>query len=346
MRGSPKVWIGTVAAVLVVLVLGVLLVDASRDETIADGVRIGAVDVGGLDRDEARARVEGEVAPRALARVEAVHDGRTFALTPQQAQASVDVEATVDEAFRRGNDGSNALTRVLGTHDAAGTVVVPRVLVPREAVERYARRVADTIDLEPRDADIEWVRGRLQKTKARSGLTTRRKALADTVIARMRTPEEPRRIEVPVSRADKPDETLADLAKRYPTVVTVDRAGKRLRLYRNLKLDRTYDVAVGKQGNETTPGRYKVQSKQTDPVWNVPQSDWAGDLAGQTIPAGDPRNPLVARWMGFNGSQGIHGTDELDSLGETASHGCIRMAEDDVTALYDEVDEGTPVFVQ
>lgn len=346
MRGSPLVWIGTVAAVVVVLVVGVFAVDAAREETVADGVRIGAVDAGGLDRDEARRLVEREVAPRALGRVEAAHGDRTFALTPQQAGARVDVEATVDEAFDRGADGSNAFTRVLGTHDATGTVVQPRVLVPREGVERYARRVADAIDLEPRDADIEWVRGTLRKTKARSGLTTRRTALADAVIARMRAPAEPRRITVPVSRAEKPDETLTDLAERYPTVVTVDREGKRLRLYRDLKLDRTYDVAVGKQGNETTPGRYRIQSKQTDPVWNVPQSDWAGSLAGQTIPAGDPRNPLVARWMGFNGSQGIHGTDELDSLGETASHGCIRMAEDDVTALYDEVDEGTPVFVQ
>lgn len=50
--------------------------------------------------------------------------------------------------------------------------------------------------------------------------------------------------------------------------------------------------------------------------------------------------------MGFNGSQGIHGTDELESLGRTASHGCIRMAEEDVVALYEQVDQGTPVFVQ
>ncbi len=105
-------------------------------------------------------------------------------------------------------------------------------------------------------------------------------------------------------------------------------------------------MAVGKEGNETTPGRYKIQSKQVDPVWNVPQSDWAGSLAGQTIPAGDPRNPLKARWMGFNGSQGIHGTDDISSLGSTASHGCIRMNPDDVSALYEDVETGTPVFVQ
>ena len=47
---------------------------------------------------------------------------------------------------------------------------------------------------------------------------------------------------------------------------------------------------------------------------------------GETIPGGDPRNPLVARWIGFNGSVGFHGTASAGSLGTAASHGCIRMA--------------------
>ncbi len=84
---------------------------------------------------------------------------------------------------------------------------------------------------------------------------------------------------------------------------------------------------------------------QVDPPWNVPQSDWAGDLAGQTIPGGDPANPLVARWIGFNGSVGFHGTASIGSLGTAASHGCVRMAPADVIDLYDRVAVGTPVLV-
>jgi lipoprotein-anchoring transpeptidase ErfK/SrfK len=49
--------------------------------------------------------------------------------------------------------------------------------------------------------------------------------------------------------------------------------------------------------------------------------------------------------MGFNGGAGIHGTDELGSLGTAASHGCVRMAIPDVEQLYDQVSVGTPVFV-
>jgi lipoprotein-anchoring transpeptidase ErfK/SrfK len=98
------------------------------------------------------------------------------------------------------------------------------------------------------------------------------------------------------------------------------------------------------QGLETPAGLYHIQDKQVNPSWHVPNSAWAGDLAGKVIPPG-PQDPIKARWMGFNGGAGIHGTDVLGSLGSAASHGCVRMAIPDVEALYDQVDVGTPVFV-
>ncbi len=151
---------------------------------------------------------------------------------------------------------------------------------------------------------------------------------------------------MPVKVTERPDRTFMDLAKRYPRVIAVDRDGKVLRLYKNLKLAHKYKIAVGQAGLETSAGRYKIQEKIVDPDWHVPKSSWAGDLAGRTIPAGDPQNPLEARYMGFHDGEGIHGTAELSSLGSAASHGCIRMAVPDVKQLYREVKVGTPVFVQ
>ena len=78
-----------------------------------------------------------------------------------------------------------------------------------------------------------------------------------------------------------------------------------------------------------------------NPTWNVPNSAWAGDLAGKSIPPG-PDNPLKARWMGIFDGAGIHGTDETYSLGSAASHGCLRMAVPDVIELYDQVPVGSP----
>jgi len=77
----------------------------------------------------------------------------------------------------------------------------------------------------------------------------------------------------------------------------------------------------------------------------VPNSEWAGDLAGQVIPGGAPGNPLVARWIGFNGSVGFHGTADTASLGSAASHGCVRMDPADVIDLFERVEVGTTVYV-
>ncbi|MGB2712121.1 MAG: L,D-transpeptidase, partial [Conexibacter sp.] len=150
---------------------------------------------------------------------------------------------------------------------------------------------------------------------------------------------------VPIrARTTAPDVTTDELAGEYGTVITVDRANFRLRLWKRLKLVKTYRIAVGQVGLETPAGLYHIQNKQIDPVWNVPDSEWAGDLAGKTIPPG-PENPLKARWMGIYNGAGIHGTDAIDSLGSAASHGCVRMAVPDVIDLYDRTPVGAAVYI-
>ena len=138
---------------------------------------------------------------------------------------------------------------------------------------------------------------------------------------------------------------VAQLAAKYPAVIVVCRSCFQLRFYKHLKLDRTYPIAVGQQGLETPAGLYDVQSKQVNPSWHVPNSAWAGSLAGRVIPPG-PQDPLKARWMGFFDGAGIHGTDNLSSLGTAASHGCIRMSIPDVIQLYDVVPLHAPILIE
>lgn len=344
MNRATSIGLGAVAAILVLFVGAVLVIDAASEDVIADDVKIAHVDVGGLDRDAARERVQRELDGEVAKPVEATYEDRTFTLTTETAKAGVDVDAVVDAALREGR-ASNPFSRVLGGNDGGGTVK-PRLEVSSQAVDEFVERVAKGLDRDARNADIAWRDGKLDRTRALPGIETQRDELAATVLARMKDPSAKRTVEVPVKVTERPDRTYEDLAKRYPTVIAVDRDAKRLRLYRNLQLEHKYRIAVGKAGHETDPGRYEIQSMQVDPAWHAPDSEWAGELAGQTIPPGDPRNPLEARWMGFHDGQGIHGTSDIDSLGETASHGCIRMSVSDVKELYAEVGKGTPVFVQ
>lgn len=106
----------------------------------------------------------------------------------------------------------------------------------------------------------------------------------------------------------------------------------------------TYRVGLGEDGStptgtwEITPG-----SKTVNPAWDNPRT-------GERFDADDPKNPLGERWIGLTGisgdaigavSYGIHGTIEPDSIGKNASMGCIRLAADDVAAIFDMLSDGS-----
>jgi lipoprotein-anchoring transpeptidase ErfK/SrfK len=183
----------------------------------------------------------------------------------------------------------------------------------------------------------------LQVTGARFGIAVRTRALARELEHRLLDLHGPRTIRVP-TRVVKPAVTTQMLPGRYPAYILVDREAFQLRLFRNLKLYKIYPIAVGRQGLETPAGLYHIDDKEVNPSWHVPKSPWAGDLAGRVIPPG-PDDPIKARWMGFYNGAGIHGTDEVSSIGSATSHGCIRMLIPDVIQLYDLVPYGTPIYV-
>jgi hypothetical protein len=147
-------------------------------------------------------------------------------------------------------------------------------------------------------------------------------------------------------RWTRPAVTRHVLRLRYRTFVTVSRPGRTVRLFKRLHLVRRYTVAVGAAGYDTPAGLHHVISKQVNPTWYVPNRPWAGSLAGQVIGPGDPRNPLKARFIAIGGGVGFHGTADLASIGQAASHGGIRMTVPDVISLYNRVSVGTPVLIR
>jgi lipoprotein-anchoring transpeptidase ErfK/SrfK len=153
-----------------------------------------------------------------------------------------------------------------------------------------------------------------------------------------------RTVTVPVKEVE-PEVTKAELAEQYPTYLTVDQSSFTVTLWKDLEPVQKYTVAVGAPEYPTPTGLYSIQNKQVDPVWSVPNSEWAGELAGTTVAGGTAENPLRSRWMGVTDGVGFHGTSDVGSLGTAASHGCIRMDVPDVEALYDQVPVGTPVYI-
>jgi lipoprotein-anchoring transpeptidase ErfK/SrfK len=85
-----------------------------------------------------------------------------------------------------------------------------------------------------------------------------------------------------------------------------------------------YDVAVGSKKHPTPHGRFIVRRIVWNPAWVPPNEPWA--KGKKPTPPGHPKNPMkVVKIFFQEPDYYIHGTDDEDSIGEAASHGCLRM---------------------
>jgi lipoprotein-anchoring transpeptidase ErfK/SrfK len=332
-------------AVLVMLgAAGAYAYDSSQKDNIADGVRVAGVDVGGLDQEEAVALVRRRLLAPLRHSLKVSFDGESWRLPGAKLEVRAEVNQAVEEAVADSQDGGlpGRLVRYV-TGGEVSASITPRVTYSEPAVNRFVRRVAGEINREPQDADVEASGDSLEVVAGEYGRKLRDNKLTEDLNAAVLSASAPHTIVAEV-HATKPEVTKGEVAAQYPSYLTLDRSTFTLRLWEHLKLAKTYTVAVGMEGLETPEGLYAIQEKEENPTWHVPESSWAGSLAGQDIPPG-PSNPIKARWMGIFEGAGIHGTEETYSLGSAASHGCVRMAISDVEELYDRVEVGTPIFI-
>lgn len=315
----------------------------SHEDVIAPGVTIAGVDVGGLHAGEARALVSSSLGARLSRPVRLVSGAHRFTV---RAGVRLDVARMVDDALAASRRGG-LVTRLW--RDLRGRrlprAVRLRADVPMPHVETIVFHVARALDRPARDAQVvpnPRATG-LKILPEQVGVSVRQLQLQDRLARALLQVDGPRQVAVP-TRPVRPRWTVRNLPRRYGTYLLVSRETFTLRLYKHLKLVKAYGIAVGMQGLDTPAGLYDINDKQIDPSWHVPNSTWAGDLAGRIIPPG-PDDPIKARWLGFWDGAGIHGTTEDWSIGHAASHGCIRMHVRDVEDLYPRVPLHTPIYV-
>lgn len=106
---------------------------------------------------------------------------------------------------------------------------------------------------------------------------------------------------------------------------------------------------AGQRWEFSTPrGPFRVQYKEKEPVWWLP--DWVFVERGEPVPPHDSptrrlEGELGAAALYLTHEIAIHGTDQPELLGNAISHGCIRMSNDDVLRLYEELEVGAPVII-
>ncbi len=122
-------------------------------------------------------------------------------------------------------------------------------------------------------------------------------------------------------------------ASRRIVVSIPDRA---LALIENETIVRVFPIAVGAKVSPSPVGTFEVTTR-------VPHPTYYGH--GKVVPPG-PSNPIGTRWIGLSvKGYGIHGTDQPASIGHARSHGCIRLRNRDVEALFELVQAGDVVEI-
>lgn len=106
--------------------------------------------------------------------------------------------------------------------------------------------------------------------------------------------------------------------------IEIDLKKRILRLFDDSLQVKTYRVSVGKPSTPTPEGHWTIIEKHL----------WGEQFGGHFMRLNVP-------W----GIYGIHGTDKPWSIGQAASHGCVRMYSHDATELYQRVIIGTPVII-
>ena len=322
------------AAVAALALTGSAAADTTRPP-LPHGTAIAGVVVGDLGHHAAKAKLQDELEPIYGRRI-SVRGGRArTSVKPGQAGQQIRYERMVDVAYER---------------MARGEVVIDVPLmrrIHRPRLRRTVNRIARRWHRPARNASYRYGVRRVRIRGARFGRRVNRYRLRRSLLAEVRAPRaHGRRVVRARFVRVRPAITVRVLRRRAGTFVSVHRRSKIVRLFKRLRVVRRYRVAVGKAGYATPRGLRRVLSKQRNPAWHAPNRSWAGSLAGQTIPPGDPRNPLKAAFISLGGGIGFHGTGALSSIGTNASHGCIRMRVRDVLHLYRRLPVGTPVLIR
>jgi hypothetical protein len=127
----------------------------------------------------------------------------------------------------------------------------------------------------------------------------------------------------------------APFGRRRSTVV-VSIPDRKLAVVTDGKIRRVFAVSVGAVESPSPTGTFLITNRLTNPTYYHP---------GVVVRAG-LNNPLGPRWLGLNKkSYGIHGTNAPRSVGQAASHGCIRLRNADVIELYSMLAVGDTVEI-
>jgi lipoprotein-anchoring transpeptidase ErfK/SrfK len=306
------------------------------DGKIMPGAVIAGVDVGGLDRDEALAKVRAAIRPELNREILIRWQAKRWHATPAELGAKSDAVRAVDEALFESANASFVKKVEMRLGGELGFERDIAIRYPKQGVHGFVQGLASSFDQKPQDAYIDYEDTWVTVVPERVGREVDVDASTDKLLSSLRRGVENTKLVVDT----EPVEITKD---EFDQVLLLHIGENRLYLYQDGKITHEYTVATGEAAYPTPQGLWEVINKRYMPTWVNPAPDgWGADMPATIGPG--INNPLGVRALDWNAS-GIrfHGTQALSSLGHNASHGCVRMSTEDVIELYDLVDIGTPI---
>lgn len=148
--------------------------------------------------------------------------------------------------------------------------------------------------------------------------------------------------------ADKNNEAKTDRSAAPPVAVKIDTKTNMLGVFAEDKLIAAYPVTIGSAQTASPIGEWKVTRITKMPTFRYDKKMLKhGKRSGNfhLLPPG-PNNPVGVIWIALNKKGiGIHGTNDPDSIGRSASHGCIRLANWDIVRLATKIKSGDAVSI-
>ena len=304
---------------------------------ILPGATVAGIDIGGLTQAEAEVVVDAALAPELDRNITLTWRDQTWDVTPRELGARARTEAVVAGAMAASADTTfldKARMRVFGSDRWFEHSEV--VNHPRKPIVAFVKGLAASFDRKPRQTSIDYSTGWVKLRPARDGRRVRV----------MRTAKALRTKGIDTGTA--PVTVAVDKAKRvakdkYDQILLLRIGENKLYLYEDGKITHKWTVATGQPEYPTPTGEYVVTEKRYMPTWVNPDPTGWGASMPLSIPPG-PGNPLGLRALNWSAPAiRFHGTSATYSLGYNASHGCVRMANEDVIDLYDMVEVGTPI---
>lgn len=233
------------------------------------------------------------------------------------------------------------------TQATPGSFVDSSSVVTTAAIEGWVKAVANNVDCKPADAKF-WIDKKKRKIvfkTSRKGYKVDQAGATSAIIAELLS-------EVAsgtFSTVALPTKVTNPKVTKFKKRILVSLKQRKVYLYNNMKLEKTYRCAIGMKAYPTPTGTFYIGKKRKNPDWTRGSAAWAQSMPAYIGPG--PSNPLGTRALYVYTKRGadtgvrFHGTTNTGSIGHAASHGCMRMTRKSVEDFFKRVPLKTPVYI-